>query len=255
MRVVLEVIKGKEVILRSDVAKDVATLPWEMVERAVSKLHESALTYDELIEELARAVALLGHLDNESLVLTSIFGETVEELTANDEGEPSLRALVGNEARERHERLVDVFMPETVEQPAEIWHAKREAEMRQDLLTHYGFYGMEDLADLHGSKARNRHQLASRWQREGLIFGVPVGARTVFPAFQIDAAEGRPHKLVADVLAAMPRAEMSPWSVALWWDAPNPRLTGHPRPVELLGTAEEGNLITAAQALSEPEPL
>ena len=252
VRVLVEVLNG-ETITVSDLAK-ATTLTRGTMRSALERLRESGLIEDTSVKELACAVEVLADADDENLLLASMAEATVEELIAKDP-HGMWSASARQDARERHERLVDFFMPDTVDQPAEVWHAKREAEMRQDLLTQYGFYGVEDLADLHGSRARNRHQLGSRWQRDGLIFGVPLGGRTVFPAFQIDATEGRPRKIVAEVLAAMPRDEMSPWSVALWWNAPNPTLAAHARPIELLGTAGERKLVAAARALSEPEPL
>src|SRR4051812_30988058 len=80
VRMVLEVLKGQDVVTRSDVAKAVALLPHDTVQRAISKLRETGLIHDASIKELACAVEVLGDADYENLVLTSVSGATVEEL-------------------------------------------------------------------------------------------------------------------------------------------------------------------------------
>ena len=63
----------------------------------------------------------------------------------------------------------------------------------------------EELADMHGSRARNRFALATRWARDGRVFSVPLGNRSVFPAFQFDE-HGEPYPIVAQALTARPRS-------------------------------------------------
>jgi hypothetical protein len=145
-------------------------------------------------------------------------------------------------------------MPDSIPQPFELLQARRSAAMRRDLLARYGYFTAAELADLHGSTAKNRYALAARWMREGKVFGVALGARTVFPAFQFDA-EGRPRAVVAQILGVLPLDDMSAWAVALWWCANNAYLPGQGRPAELVGTRDEQRLLAAAQRLSEPEPL
>jgi hypothetical protein len=156
--------------------------------------------------------------------------------------------------RDRINDLAESLMPDSIPQPVELLQARRNAVMRRDMLAHYGYYSAEELADLHGSTAKNRYALAARWSREGRVFGVPLGARTVFPAFQFDA-DARPYPLVAEVLAALPREDMSPWGVALWWYGNNAWLPGEARPAELIGTQDQGLVLNAAQRLAEPLPL
>lgn len=158
------------------------------------------------------------------------------------------------DARERMDRLAAMLTPDTIPQPVELLQARRNAAMRRDMLAQYGYYTAEDLADLHGSRAQNRHATATRWNREGRIFGVPLGARTVFPAFQIDA-DGAPYLIVAEVLDALPREAMSPWAVGLWWYADNAWLPGEAGPAELIGGPEEDRIVEAARRLAEPLPL
>lgn len=158
-----------------------------------------------------------------------------------------------DEEHERFERLVQYITPDDIPQPIELLQARRSAQMRRDMLASFGYYSAEELADRRGSKAANRYATATRWSREGKVFGVPLGARTVFPAFQFNR-EGQPYPVVRDVLAALPRDDMSPWAVGLWWYASNPELPGRARPAELIGTPDEPRLVEAAHELTEPQP-
>jgi hypothetical protein len=90
--------------------------------------------------------------------------------------------------------------------------------------------------------------------QEGRIFGVPLGARTLFPAFQFDSA-GAAYPIVSEALSTLPRDDMSRWAVGLWWYARNPLLPGDARPAELIGTRDEQRIVDAARRLAEPLPL
>jgi hypothetical protein len=195
--------------------------------------HASAQVDDPTVHELERIVAI-GLAEGEDLLIAPL---------------PS-----ASRQHERAERLVQMLMPDSIPQPVELLQARRSAAMRRDMLARYGYYSAEELADLNGSKARNRYALAARWMREGRIFGVPLGARSVFPAFQFDA-DGSPYPIVAQALTALPRERMSPWSVALWWYASSAWLPAQARPAELIGGPEQERIVQAAQRLSEPEPL
>lgn len=158
-----------------------------------------------------------------------------------------------DEEHERFERLVQYLTPDDIPQPVELLQARRSAQMRREMLASFGYYSAEELADRHGSKAANRYATATRWSREGKVFGVPLGARTVFPAFQFNR-DGQPYPVVRDVLAALPREDMSPWAVGLWWYTSNPDLPGRARPAELVATPDEPRLVEAARELTEPQP-
>jgi hypothetical protein len=160
----------------------------------------------------------------------------------------------GHEQRKRMNGLVESLMPDEIPQPVELLQARRSAQMRRDMLMYFGYFSAEDLADMHGSAAKNRYALAARWAREGRVFGVPLGARNVFPAFQFNA-EGVPYPVVAQALAALPREDMSPWAVGLWWYANNASLPGEARPAELIGTQDQERIIGAAARLAQPLPL
>jgi hypothetical protein len=205
----------------------------------------------------------LGALSISMVALRRILPRGSDEATALIAGlesigacEDVLIAAVPSVQQERdcRDRLVQALMPDSIPQPVELLQARRSAAMRRDMLARYGYLTAEALADLHGSSAKNRYALAARWMREGKVFGVPQGARTVFPAFQFDA-HGRPHPIIAPVLDALPTEAMSRWAVALWWYANNAHLPGQARPTDLIGTQDEQHIAAAARGLSEPEPL
>jgi hypothetical protein len=73
-----------------------------------------------------------------------------------------------------------------------------------------------------------RRQLGKRlsptadWKRRGKIFGVPIGDREFFAAWQF-GDDLKPLPIVAKVLEALgPIAD--PWKIAAWFHFPNPRL-------------------------------
>lgn len=162
--------------------------------------------------------------------------------------------LAADAQRARWEALVDLMLPDDIPQPVELLQARRSARMRRDMLARHGYHTAEDLADMHGSRAKNRYALAARWASAGRIFGVPYGGRTAYPAFQFDEAFA-PRAIVADVLAALPRKDMSPWAVALWWYANNLWLPDEASPAEVLGSDQEPAIVAAARHLAEPLPL
>jgi hypothetical protein len=156
--------------------------------------------------------------------------------------------------RDRMDSLAAALTPDEIPQPVELLQARRNAVMRRDMLARFGYYTAEELADMHGSTAKNRYALATRWGRDGRVFSVPLGTRNVFPAFQFDA-HAEPYPVVAETLSALPREDMSPWGVGLWFYANNAWLPGEVRPAELIGGREQELVVSAAQRLSEPEPL
>lgn len=162
---------------------------------------------------------------------------------------PSARA-----DQERMGKLIDALMPDSIPQPVEVLQARRSAELRRDMLAEHGFYSADELADMHGSRARNRYALAARWARERRIFGVPWHGRTVFPAFQLDD-DGNPYPVIGRVLAALPCDGMSQWAIGLWWHAHNAHLPEQARPSELVRGDRQELLVGAALRLAQPLPL
>jgi hypothetical protein len=131
--------------------------------------------------------------------------------------------------------LVDALMPRFRDLPgqAAVLQARRNAEARRELLESYGAVTSGGVAELAGSKAKNRAALANRWRSEGRVFAVPVDDELVYPLFQF-SGEGRPLPVVAETLAALDRSgDLTDWQRALWFTSANGWLAGR-RPVELL---------------------
>jgi hypothetical protein len=147
-------------------------------------------------------------------------------------------------------QLADRMLPyAAIPTPAQALLAREESKQRWSLLQEFGALTSEEIAD-HRSRAKNRHAIANRWRSEDKIFSVEVRGRRLFPGFQFDGESFAPEPLVAQVLAILPRAEMSEWETALWWVAADPHLHGR-RPVDLMHEDPEG-VVEAAAALARP---
>jgi hypothetical protein len=152
----------------------------------------------------------------------------------------------------RMNALTDQLMPDLdLPSDAAAVLARRNAKHRTELLREFGALSGEQIAE-ERSRAANRHALAARWRKEGRLFGVPYRGQTLYPAFQFDD-DGVLRPVISEVLAALPRDEMSEWEVALWWTAGHGALGGR-RPVDLLDEQPE-QLVHAARRLSEPLPV
>ncbi|HMJ73581.1 MAG TPA: hypothetical protein VK471_09485 [Solirubrobacterales bacterium] len=151
------------------------------------------------------------------------------------------------------DKLAERFLPDSpVPSPAQALLARRESEARWSYLQEFGAYTSEQIAD-NRSRAKNRHALANRWRSEGKVFAVELRGQRLYPGFQFDPETFAPRPIVASALAALPRAEMSDWEVALWWVAGNDWLEGL-RPVDAMQENPEA-VASAAARLAEPSPL
>ena len=118
--------------------------------------------------------------------------------------------------------------------------ARREYLADTPTLTSEQIHGASGLA------SRNTSEPASRWKKEGKTFAVRLGRRDLYPAFQF--LDGKPHRVLRDVLAALP-AEMTAWQKAFWFASANGWLDGD-QPQRRLNDAEQ--VVEAARRLSEP---
>jgi hypothetical protein len=159
----------------------------------------------------------------------------------------------GEIPRPSTDELAERMLPEVpVPSPAQATLAQRESQARWSMLEEFGAFTSEELADQR-SQAKNRHALANRWRSEGKVFAVELRGRQLYPGFQFDPETFAPEPIVAEVLTALPREQMSDWEVALWWVASDPWLDGD-RPVDLM--REDPEMVTkAASALAEPSAL
>ncbi len=145
--------------------------------------------------------------------------------------------------------LVDSLTPDLrVPSAAAVAQARRNALARAELAREFGLLTSAEVAELAGSRARNRAALANRWTKEGRVFAVPHGGQLLWPGFQFDA-QGQPRPVVAEVLRSF-ADEPSPWALALWFTSHTGWLDGR-RPVDLLET-EPGAVVEAARAENEP---
>jgi hypothetical protein len=168
------------------------------------------------------------------------------QASAQAEGEPHAPEALSSAALT--ERLLpDAPLPSS----DKILLARRNAAARWHLLQEFGAFSSEQIADLR-SRAKNRHALANRWRNEGRIFAVEHRGQLLYPAFQFDPETFDPLPVISGALAALPRADMTPWEVGLWWTAENGWLDGA-RPVDALDDRPEA-VVQAAQELAEPSP-
>jgi hypothetical protein len=116
--------------------------------------------------------------------------------------------------------LVERYTPDIdVPPPALLTQVRWNIEARVDLLMAYGALTAAELAELHGSKARNRNTLVDNWRRSKRVLTVSFRGRTLVPAFQI-TSDGSPHPVLAAVLPLL-LSGGSEWAAALWFTAPN----------------------------------
>ena len=142
--------------------------------------------------------------------------------------------------------LLRALLPEQAlaASPALVEQVRRNAEARADLARDFGLLDAAQVAQVHGSRARNSAAVASRLRKEGRIFAVRTEDGARFPAFQFDP-HGRPRAVVAHVLSAF-EGRLNDWDVALWFTGRTGWL-GDLRPVDLLdGTEEEQAAVVEA---------
>jgi len=146
-------------------------------------------------------------------------------------------------------RIIEAMLP-ALEVPSEasILQARRNAAEQEALLQDPGAFSAAQVADLAGSKAKNRAALASRWQQEGRILGVRHRGQLLYPAFQFDA-DGRPLPVISRVLKTFGEGSGS-WETALWFTAANGWLGGV-RPVDLLAKEPDKVVDAARREVSE----
>jgi DNA helicase HerA-like ATPase len=150
---------------------------------------------------------------------------------------------------ERFERLIEVLMPnEPVPESAVVEQARRNAEARTAFLKEVPTATSADVAELSGSRARNKAALAGGWRKRGKVFAISASGQLRFPLFQFDR-EGQPKRELAELLAVLQEQGLSGWEIALWFSGANERLDGK-RPLDLLESEPE-RVLDAASQLSE----
>ena len=160
-------------------------------------------------------------------------------------------ALVESSQRrsERMTRTIEAMLPSEIPSSAAVLQARRNAEARQALLREFGALTSADVADLVGSRAKNRAALANRWHKEGRIFSLLHHGQTFFAGFQF-GQDGQPFPVVAEVMRAFGQKPGEGWQMALWFTGANGWLGGA-RPVDLLATDPERIADAARHEMSD----
>jgi hypothetical protein len=221
----------------------------EAVERALGELRETSsgtgksVTMDNLaryavpLEEIAaedRAVPLLLIVDNVDALPNAAF----------------VAFLNAAATRQQFSDLVDVLSPsQPVPPPATVEQARRNAEARAAFLAEFPTLSSSEVANVAGSRSRNRAALAHGWRKQNRIFAVPVGREQRYPLFQFDSEAGEPKAAVAQVISLLRSAGLGGWQIALWFSGTLARLDDR-RPVDVLDIEPE-RVIEAAGTVQD----
>ena len=122
---------------------------------------------------------------------------------------------------------------------------RRQAAARESFLRDVGLLDSSEVGELLGSEARNRSAMASRLKREGKLFAVTFRGADLYPAAQI--VDGEPSSAIPEILEVFTCD--SPWTVAVWLNAPSGWLDGE-KPIELLAT-DPDRVVRAAHKSTE----
>jgi hypothetical protein len=129
-----------------------------------------------------------------------------------------------------------------------------QAVLRSDRMSRleqrYGLLSSAQVAQLSGSKARNKAQIAHRWLKQGKIFAVPIQGAVRFPGFQFDEF-GQPRGVIADILTVLPMERG--WATAFWFDNPNSVICENKSPAQVLDSDPAAALEAARAAHSRAE--
>ena len=124
----------------------------------------------------------------------------------------------------------------------------RNAEKRKEFLDEFAVIDSARVHEISGNKGSNPSQTAAVWRKANRILGLPVGQRTVYPAFQFDES-GRPYPLMKRVLDALPD-DMTPWQTAFWLVSPSSTLDDS-LPLDAIRGGDEQAIDAARHEASE----
>src|SRR5690242_10429135 len=175
---------------------------------------------------LAPRLQTAGLPDNDVVVLGAFTPEVATQVTR-------IAGLIMQE-KEQSERLINAMFSTTAVtvSSAAAQQALRNAEARQELLSEFGVFDSEEVAQLAGSTAKNRSATVSRYLAAGQVFAIEHRGSRYYPAFQFDA-DGRPRPVIAQVLLALQPYGLDGWEIALWFTTASGWLDDR-RPVDLL---------------------
>ncbi len=134
--------------------------------------------------------------------------------------------------------------------PRVLERARQETLLRSRLLKDFGAYTASQLAELSGSTAGNRSQLAYQWKKHGRIFAVTHQRTPWYLGFQFDE-DGRPLPVIAPVIEQL--RTWPAWELAAWFVKENGMLDRR-RPVDLLTDEPDGVVAAAAYDAARLDP-
>jgi hypothetical protein len=216
------------------------------VDRALGESSADTLNYDAFIELARKQAVPLDEISAEDAaepVLLII--DNVDRLP----GEVIAALLSAAGFRQQFSDLVEVLTPPHVPPPATVEQARRNAEARVEFLAEFQTLSSSEVADLAGSRSRNRAALAHGWRKQDRVFSVLVGREQRYPLFQLDAHAGEPKPIFTRVISLLRSAGLEGWQIALWFTGPLARL-GDRRPVDIIDS-EPDQVIEAAGAVQE----
>lgn len=130
----------------------------------------------------------------------------------------------------------------TATSPALLSAIAEQEQRWRDIESRYGLLDSAQVADLTGSKARNRAGTASHLRTGGKALAVYRGGRYLFPGFQFTVG-GQVFPVIPKVIEVMAEEGWQPESIVEWLDSPNGYLGGR-TPVDRI--ADEAAVLTAA---------
>lgn len=131
---------------------------------------------------------------------------------------------------------------------AEVRIDLRNAEKRKEFLDEFAVIDSTRVHEISGNTGSNPSQTAAVWRKANRILGLPVGQRTVYPAFQFDEG-GRPYPLMKRVLDVLPD-DMTSWQTAFWLVSPSSALDGG-LPLDAIRRGDESVVDAALNEASE----
>jgi hypothetical protein len=147
------------------------------------------------------------------------------------------------------ERLVSAMFTRNTVSPAAAQQARRNAEARQELIDEFGLFDSDQLAEMVGSKAKNRSATASRWLAERRVFAVEHFGHRYFPAFQF-GADSRPRRIIHRILEVFEPHGLDGWEIALWFTTASGWLDDE-RPVDRLAATPDDVVMSAKRTFGE----
>jgi hypothetical protein len=131
--------------------------------------------------------------------------------------------------------------------PSRLEQLRLQAKAREHFLATYPTLTSSEVAELGGSRARNKSAIASRWKQEGKIFAISDQSTDRYPLFQF-GQDGKPLPVMEDILRLFEGENA--WTIALWFAAASDWLENDP-PAERVAR-DPAAVLEAARHSAEP---